>query len=188
MSSFPTPGVSKGRPISLAANVVGTKPAVAGIEILEHGGPFGLRCTEFKFTNCNMTLVDNGATGSGSVQLYDLPNCLYKHEMTHVDLAMTCPGFTDAGLVAAVGAQAAGADGTLTANEVLFAPSTAAAMSAGVGTAKVKSATANVFVIDGTSSATDLFFNLATANDPVGNKTITLNGSILFFWINGGDS
>lgn len=187
MSSFPTPGIGKGRPPALSANKVGAKEAVAGLEVIEHGGPYGMRHTELRLTNVAVTLVDNGTTGSGGLKLYTASEGVIEVFGAVADLTYASGSFTDAGLVSSMGTVTAAADGTLTSTEADIIQSTASAMSGGAGTNKmVRTGAPGKFV--GTSTPMAWFLNMASANDPVGNKTIIVSGTILVHWMNYGDN
>lgn len=180
-----SPAVSAGRPNVACAEV--TAGTAGGIEaVREYGLGTPYRQLLVKLTNTPITLTDNGATGSGGVKILDFPDGVIKFDGAICDLTITGPGsFTDAGLVGSIGTVTAAADGTLTSTEANIMPSTSCAMTSGAATLQGKP-TASAWV-DGSSTAADVYLNLASANDPVGNKSITVSGYVLLSFVNLGD-
>lgn len=180
-----TPTMGLGRPAQ--CNDVGSSPS--GLITVEEFGPPGssIRQTKFTFNSATFTLTDNGATGSGGLQVYDFPrgNITVLNAVSRLTYSIS-GSLTDAGLVSSVGSAVAAADGTLTSTEADIIASTATASTAGAATFNGRLSAAAF--LNGTSTAADLYLNAASANDPVGNKTVTVTGWLIVTWINGGDN
>jgi len=180
-----TPTMGLGRPIQ--CNDVGSGPA--SLVTVEEYSPPGipLRQTKFTFNSATLTFNDNGTTGSGGLQVYDFPkgNITVLNAVSKLTYSIS-GSLTDAGLVSSVGSVTAAADGTLTSTEADIIASTATASTSGAATFSGRLSAAAF--LNGTSTAADLFLNLASANDPVGAKTVTVTGWLIVTWINGGDN
>lgn len=180
-----TPSVQIERSNSLNLDKVGTIPAFSGLSVEETGEGI-VRQAVLTFTNFTVSLVDNGATGSGGRKIYDFPAGQVCILGGVADLTATSDLTTDAGLVFSSGTVTAAADGTLTSTEANIIASTAAPLALGAATPK-GIAPGTLAFIDGTAVSAAAFINFASANDPVGNKTLTLNGKLAISWLNLGD-
>lgn len=184
MPYLKTPASTADRPY--VANTVGTPANVPGLTVKEFGfGPD--RQTLFIFTSVAITITDNGATGSVGTKLYDYPKGLIDTAGAVSKLTYAYTSATDANLVSGVGSVTAAADGTLASTEQDLIPSTATAIASSVGTFSGKTVTRPTTLLDGTSTAKSIFFNLATSSDPGASAVITVNGWLLVKWANLGD-
>jgi hypothetical protein len=143
-----------------------------------------MRQTLLVFNSTVLTLTDNGANGSGSIQLLDFPKGNINLFNVVGNLTYTLAAFVNAGLVSSIGTATAAADATLTSTEADVIASTATAMNV---TATFAPRLGTMAILNGTGTATDMFLNVATANDPVGNKALAVTGWLLVTWAHGGD-
>jgi len=197
--AHPTPGISYERPESMSANQVGTVVAKSGLTHEEYGSHI-LRQTLFKFTNMSITITD--ALAYASQQLYDFPlgrihvlACVASITLTTTSaIASTL----NSGVAVAWGLGSAAASSTTLATTMMnFAPGSGESVNTLTSstTINVASAQDNAFlaatnaaqiaaVVDGTSTAADLFLNLAvpTATDIDADATVAVNGRALITW------
>jgi hypothetical protein len=146
-----------------------------------------------------ITVADDAGTAQyGGVKIYDFPAGVIYFLGAIVDCTITMGAtgtFIDAWSgVFALGSATAGTGSTLTSTEATFLKSVAiGAATAKVGTAQGMNVATQVTEsgaswYDGHSTAADLYFNLAIADDAshtAGTGTIT--GSVDFIWANLGD-
>lgn len=153
----------------------------------------GVLKTVITLSGRSITMTDAGAAGShGSVQLYDFPQCNLSFLGATCNLTLTAGvgGISDtAAVVVGVGTVTLATDNaTLTGTEADLVPSTAATLTAGVGSGKGKSLTAGAAVFDGTTTAKDAWLNIAVPDaDSSANDTITVSGTVTLVWANLGD-
>jgi hypothetical protein len=202
MAIVPTPSIRIDRPS--ANNTVGTVVALAGLTVEEAG--FGaMRQTTLTFSNVSLTLTD--ALAYLGTKIYDFPE-----GRIHVFDCTASLTFTTASAIATtlnsgvtvqwgIGSATASATTLATTMQnfmpgsgetpktftssttINVAPATATGILAAVSAAQLAAK------IDGTSTAADVFLNLAvgTGTDIDGDATILVNGTILLTWVNGGD-
>lgn len=141
-------------------------------------------------TACPLTLTKNGtSTGGGGVKIYTFPVGLIQPVGGTTNLAIAAAG--DKSFLASVGSAAADTGGTLSSTEISFLPSTAATTSSGVGTCKMKSTSTTPTpggVLDGTSTAVDVYLNACLNADATGVEALTFTGTITLTVINHGDN
>jgi len=188
---MPSPGYVQDRPSVLGLDEVGSAPAVAGLVVKTEAGPGPVRQTQFTLTSVPVTVTRTGATNaSGSVQLYDLPQGLINVLGVCGSLAVTGFGTGSVAIVYSVGSVAAAADATLTSTEADVHASTASsALTSGAGTLTYKGGSIAVSgngILDGTSTAKDLYLNFASGNDIVAGGTAYLTGTLVVTWMNYG--
>jgi hypothetical protein len=141
-------------------------------------------------TNCPVTLVKNGtSSGGGGTKVYTFPVGLIQPVGGTTNLAIAAAG--DKSFLGSVGSAAAGTDGSLTSTEISFLPSTAATTTSGAGTCKAKSSSTTPTpgaVLDGTSTAVDVYLNACLNADATGVEALTFTGTITLTVINHGDN
>jgi len=141
-------------------------------------------------TNLPVTLVKNGtSTGGGGTKIYTFPVGLIQPVGGTTNLAIAAAG--DKSFLASVGSAAADTGGTLSSTEISFLPSTAATTTSGAGTCKAKSSSTTPTpgaVLDGTSSAVDVYLNACLNADATGVEALTFSGTITLTVINHGDN
>lgn len=141
-------------------------------------------------TACPVTLVKNGtSTGGGGTKIYTFPVGLIQPVGGTTNLTIAAAG--DKSFLASVGSAAAGTDGTLTSTEISFLPQTAATTTSGAGTCKAKSTSTTPTpgaVLDGTSTAVDVYLNACLNADATGVEALTFTGTITLTVINHGDN
>ena len=182
-----TPTMGLGRPIQ--CNDVGTGPASL-VTVEEFGPPGGaIRQTKFTFNSATFTLTrTSGAIASGGIQFYDLPkgNINILNATAKITYSIAGAG-SYSNLVSAVGSAVADtANGTLTSTEADVIASTATASTSGAATFTGRLSSAPV--LNGTSTASDLYLNMATSDDVTSSRVVTVTGWIIVTWINGGDN
>ena len=154
----------------------------------------GMLKTVVTLSGRSVTMTDATTAGShGSIQLYDFPagNLFFLGATCDLTLTAGVGGITDtAAVVVGVGTATLATDNaTLTGTEADLVPSTAATLTAGVGTGKGKSLTAGAVVFDGTSTAKDAWLNIAVPDaGSTANDTITVSGTVTLVWANLGDN
>lgn len=144
----------------------------------------------FTFTNFVVTLVKNGtSTGGGGTKFFDAIEGLILPYGGSSNLSHSAGG--DGSFLMSVGTTQADTGGTLSSTEANILPSTAATVSSGVGTCKMKS-TSSVPTpgapLDGTATAVDFYLNAAINADATGKETITVNGTITLLLAHCGDN
>jgi hypothetical protein len=144
----------------------------------------------FTVTALPVTLVKNGtSSGGGGTKIYTFPVGLIQPVGGTTNLTIAAAG--DASFLGSVGSAAAGTDGSLTGTEISFLPSTAATTTSGAGTCKAKSSSTTPTpgaVLDGTSTAIDVYLNSALNADATGIEALTFSGTITLTVINHGDN
>lgn len=154
----------------------------------------GLRKTVLTLTNLSVTMTDATTSGChGTQKLYDFPagNILFLGATCDLTILAGSGGIGDtASAVVGVGTAAVGTNNaTLAGTEQDLIPSTAATLTAGLGSAKGKSLTAGVAVFDGTGTAIDAILNIAVPDaNSSANDTFTVNGTVTLTWVNLGDN
>lgn len=143
-----------------------------------------LHHTRLSLDALSVTMADVAGTGSsGGTKIYDFPAGAIKMVGAIANLKVTAGsgGIADA----FDGDFALGS--TVTEDDIL--PTTAMPQAAaGVTTAKGQSTAAEEIVLDGTTTAVDLYLNaLVDDADSSGNDTLSFTGTIDLFWINLGD-
>lgn len=178
-----------------AGSVTGTSTA-AGVTVTE-GGAGPLHYTVITCVNTPVVLTDvTGTCAYGSVEAYAMPqgNIVYVGATTNLALTKTSTGVSatwdgDFG----VGTAPAEGDASLSATEQNLLPTTATPQAvAGVSSAKGESTASEHIVIDGTGTASKIYFN-ALVDDADHDVTtaacnLVLNGTITIIWINTGDN
>lgn len=168
---------------------IGAK-AGANVTVVEQSAP--PHKTILTLTAQSITMTDAASAGChGSQKLYDFPagNIVFLGAITDLAIAAGSGGIGDtAAVIGSLGTAAVGTDnGTLTSTEANIVPSTAATLTAGVGSIKGESTTLTAF--DGTATAIDAYLNLAVPDaGSSASDTITVTGTVTLFWINLGDN
>lgn len=141
-------------------------------------------------TGLPVTLTKNGtSSGGGGTKIYTLPVGLIQPVGGTSNLTIAAAG--DASFLASVGSAGADTGGTLSSTEISFLPSTAATTSSGAGTCKMKSTSTTPTpggVLDGTSTAIDVYLNACLNADATGLEALTFSGTITLTIINHGDN
>jgi len=170
--------------------------AGTGVVAVEQGiGP--MHRTVLTLTDTPIVLSDAaGVVAYGGTKIYDFPGGLIMWHGAIIDLTVTksSAGVNDDwdGDVA-LGVQAAGSDGTLTAGEAVLVPSTATPQaSSGETTAKALSTSTEMGTAgDGTATPLDVYLNFLVddADHDVGTTPCNLiaNGTIVLTWTYIGD-
>lgn len=166
-------------------------PAGSGVSVKEYGTGNGFVKLVFTLVNAAVTLVKNGtSTGGGGLKIYDFPAGMILPLLVSSNLTVANAG-GDGSFLASLGTAAADSGGTLTSTEADIAPSTAATVTSGVGTCKMKS-TVSVPTpgspLDGTGTAKDLYLNAALNADATGKETLTFSGTITVQCLIGDDN
>jgi hypothetical protein len=149
-----------------------------------------LHRTVLTLADVTIAMTDHGAAGChGSLKVYDFPAGLIQILgcVQNLTTKAGVGGIADgAALIGSMGSDAAGVDNaTLTVAEANVVPSTAGTLIAGAGTLKGKTTAALMAagVFDGTSTALDLYLNLAVPDaDSSADDTLTINGTITLTW------
>lgn len=159
------------------------------VKVREEGNGI-LHRTVFTLASLLVTLVKNGtSTGGGGTKIYDFPEGLILPLVVSSNLTVTNAG--DGSFLASLGTAVAGTDGSLSSTEANFAPSTAATVSSGTGTCKMKSTSSSPTPgspLDGTGTAIDLYLNAALNANATGKESLYVSGTIEVVWIGGGDN
>ncbi len=144
----------------------------------------------FTLSALPVTLVKNGtSTGGGGTKIFTFPVGLIQPVGGTTNLTIAAAG--DKSFLASVGSAAADTGGTLASTEISFLPSTAATTSSGAGTCKMKSTSTTPTpggVLDGTSTAVDVYLNSCLNADATGVEALTFSGTITLTVINHGDN
>lgn len=178
------------------ATAVGAINAATGLSCTVGYDPgTGLFRLDFTLTAVSITVTDAAGSGSsGSLKIFDFVQssvvalaCRQNYTAFAEGGALT-GGAGDAAFVMGLGSVAADAgDGALTGTEVDFGAVTGTiTLSGGTGTGTKHSATAAI--LDGTSTATDLYLNWSgTAATIDANSTISVTGTITVIGVMAGD-
>jgi hypothetical protein len=145
-----------------------------------------------RFVNMPVTFTRSSSSlAVGNVTLATFPKGLdYILGGTLRITSITADGasLTSANMVISVGTVANTADATLDSTEANIIPSTAAAMTASsVGVLQARTTTV-VGLLNGTSTANAIIFNVATSNDITSSRTLTVNGHLLLTATSLGDT
>ena len=168
------------------ATAVGAINAATGLACAIEYGPAGLFRLTFTMTALSLTVTDAGGSGSSaSLKIFDFVQAGVRILGSRQDYTAFAEGAAltgaagDAAFVMALGSVAANAgDGALTGTEVDIAAATATiTLSGGTGTGgKFEASTT---VLDGTSTAVDVYLNWSgTAATIDANSTISVTGTI----------
>lgn len=147
----------------------------------------------FTLTALSITMTDADTAGChGGHKVYDFPAGLIRILGATMDLTTTAGagGIGDtAALIGSLGSVAVATDNAaLTSTEADVIPSTAGTLTAGAGTLKGKATISQDITLDGTSTAADLYLNLAVpAADSTANDTVAVSGTITILWASLGD-
>jgi len=168
---------------------------VTGLTVKEHGRGI-VRYTQFSFSSTPVTLADEaGVVAYGGLKIYDFPAgaILFLGATSDVDLTKSSAGVNDDwDGDFGVGTVTASNNATLATTEQTVIPTTATPQaSSGATTANGQSTATENAVVDGTSTALDLYYNLLV-DDADHDVTSTacnliLNGTLNVAWINLGD-
>lgn len=173
----------------LANSVRGGTPA-GGAVIRNEVRAGNLVTTTLYLNAVGVTLTKNGTTsGGGGTKIYDFPEGLILPLGATSNL--TVAGTGTKSMLASLGTVAAGTDGSLTSTEANFAPSTAASLTSGAGTCKMKSTASAPTAgapLDGSATAIDMYLNSCLNADATGSEALTYTGTITFVWVYLGDS
>lgn len=194
-----TPSQYIGRPSGIAQ--VGTAGTTGGISVSEAGGDGPIRQTVITLTNVPMAI--SNTTSGGGVKVYDFP-------AGYIAIlgATGNPVWTTTSAIAGtLNASKTGnwglgtvvqANATLATTEINVLPGTGVTPIAMVSSATINvagTATAGALSgttvprFDGTSTAVDLYLNLAFATDADldADATVTVSGTLTVTWLNVGD-
>lgn len=177
-----TPASRKERQ-STANRVGAIASAAAAYTTVEECGVGALRSTKLTFTALPITMTDNGANGSGGIQVYDFPEGAIQILGSTCKITGAYATATDANVIASVGTATAAADATLTSTEANIIASTAAAVATSACSFSAVSAAPGA-PIDGRTTPASVFVNIATSTDPTGNKAMTFTGTLVIQWSN----
>lgn len=158
-----------------------------GVSVSEKSG---LHKTVLTLDAYSLTLTKNGTSSAGGgAKIYDFPAGLIKVIGATSNLDVSNAG-GDGSFLMSLGSVAADTGGTLTGTEADITPSTAATVTSGVGTCKMKSSgtVPAAAPFDGTTTALDLILNAALNADATGKETLVINGTITVVWVNLGDN
>jgi len=155
---------------------------------------YGFQKSIIKFVNTPIVMADEaGVVAYGGLKIFDFPAGSLVIQGATADIAVTK---SSAGIIAtfdgdfALGTAAAANDATLTSTEANIIPSTATPQAvSGATTAKGRSTAA--LLLDGTTTAADLYINFLV-DDADHDVTTTpanliLNGTVTVLWANMGD-
>lgn len=202
MSTFPTPTIRRDRPTG--SKQAGTVVAASGLTCTEFGfGPF--RCTEFVFDSFAITITD--ALAYVGTKIYDFPvgviHVLDASGAFTLTTTSAIASTLNSGVVVNWGVGSATASAATLANAMIdmlpgdsatlpaFASSTTIDVASATDIDYLKHATAQnaAAIFNGTSTATDVYFNLGvpTATDIDADATVELDGTLTLFWVNIGD-
>lgn len=148
--------------------------------------------TILTLTSVAVTMTDEaGVVAYGGVKLYDLPEGAILFGGAVADLDITASGGINANFDGdfGVGTVTASNNATLATTEQNIIPTTATPQAvSSVTTANGKSTATENAVVDGTSTALDVYLNfLVDDADQNGGGTITVTGTISILWCNLGD-
>lgn len=169
--------------------------AGTGVSSTEYGIG-AIRKTVFTFTNAQVTMVDEaGVVAYGGLKIYDMPAgaIMFHGCVSDLDLTLTAAGINadwdgDFG----IGTVTASNNNSLATTEQNILPTTATPQASGSATtANGQSTATENAVVDGTSTAVDVYFNIlvddADHDITTTPTNIILNGTITLFWTNLGD-
>lgn len=186
MTTTQTPTQTRRRPDSVAT-VATIASAASAYATIENAGIGPLRQAVVTVTALPISCADNGASGtSGSVQLLDFPAGLVNILGCVPNLTYASEVATDANFLSAIGSVAAAADASLTSTEANIVPSTATAIASSAATFAAVNTTASI-LLDGTSTAADVYLNVASSTNPSAAYGITATGTITITYIVCGD-
>lgn len=169
---------------------VGAK-AGTGVTVVEYGDDV-IHKTVLTLASLSVTMTDASTNGChGTQKLYDFPAGAITVLGAFMNLTTLAGagGIADgAALVAGLGTAAVGTNNaTLTSTEQDLLSSTAGTLTAGAGTLK-KYASPITTTYDGTATAIDAILNIAVPHaDSSASDTVTVNGTVILYWINLGD-
>jgi hypothetical protein len=192
-----------GDPATNSAGTALTAPATAGAGVIAGSGAAVAEYntgiahkTVFTFTNSALALADEaGVVAYVGSKIYDMPAgaILFLGATSDLDLTKSSAGVNadwdgDVG----VGTVTASNNATLASTEQNIIPTTATPQAvAGVTTANAQSTATENAVINGTSTAADVYLNLLVDDadhDVTGTPcNLIANGTITIYWINLGD-
>lgn len=161
----------------------------AGVSVVQYvqGAFFTL---DFTLTAAAVTLVLNGTSTAGggtSIFTFNAGGVCPAGGSSN----LTCANAGDGSFLASVGSAAAGTDGTLTTTEISFLPSTAATVSSGVGTCKMKSTSTTPTPgarLAGESTPVQIYLNTCLNADGTGKTAMTYSGTLRIVGIFDGDN
>lgn len=167
----------------------GTVETVSGLTVEELGNGINHK-TILSFSAVSLAMTDaSSAQSSGSQKIYTFPQALVSIQAAVISINATKSGSgistTFAGLVS-LGTAAAAADATLTGTEANVVPSTVTA-AATAGVSAVNAVNTAAATLNGAASALALYYNqLINDADSSASGTLSLTGTIVLHWINGG--
>lgn len=135
--------------------------------------------TVLTVTNLAISTTDDGANGSfGGTKIYDMPaGALWVLARTNLTATVAAGIGATATLKHSVGTVVAATNDTLDSTKANIIASTNTTLSGSAGT--VKGLTATPLIIDGTSSAVDIYLNFGVADaGATANSTVTVSGTI----------
>jgi len=169
--------------------------AGTGVSSREYGIG-AIRKTVFTFTDAEVTMADEaGVVAYGGLKIYDMPAgaILFFGATADLDVTLTAAGINadwdgDFG----IGTVTASNNATLATTEQNILPTTATPQASGSATtANGQSTATENAVIDGTSTAVDVYVNFLVDDadhDITSTPTnLVLNGTVTILWVNLGD-
>jgi len=164
----------------------------AGVTVTELGDGI-VHKTYFSIAALSISVTDSAGVngGQGSQKIYDFPAGAIQVLGASYNLSTLAGagGIADgAALIGALGTTAAAADNsTLTTTEADFIASTTGTLVGGAGDLK-KYGSLVAAAFDGTTTAVDLYLNLAVPDaDISASDTVEINSTIEVYWVNLGD-
>lgn len=202
--NVPTPAYASDRRPTI--DTVGTVVAKQGLSVKEYGGRGVVRQTVFTFNAMPMTIAKNTNSPYGSQKIYDFPQGRLKIHDAILNIALTTTSVIlstlngDKDVSVGVGTAAA-SDKTLATTMMDLVPgsgetvvtvksSSVINVEAAIGCKKLAAVSAAQLaaILDGTATAKDLYLNLACGTDADcdADATVTVRGSLVINWSNGG--
>lgn len=186
------------RPLPRGLDDTGAKVNLSGLDVKTHAIGGGYFKTVFTFTAFALTLTNTtGSTGHQGVKIYDFPR-----GKIHFKAAVSYLAFTTTSVLASTlnsGTSVQYGFGTVTSSATTLA-TTMINVLAGTGqtvptftssstinvasTAVTHHTLANPIPIDGSTTALDLYFNLAAASGLSATATLTVTGTLVIEWSN----
>lgn len=197
MTTFASPSIRRDRPVNI--DQVGAVNPGSGLTVTEYSfGPW--RCTQFTFAAFEITIPD--ATAYVGTKIYDFPTGLIRiHDASGyftLTTTSTIASTLNSGVTVNWGFGSATASNVTLATTMIdvlpgsggtlpaFTSSTTIDVASAADFDYLKHATAQnaAAILDGSSTAIDLYFNLAvpTATDIDADATVELNGIGYVFW------
>lgn len=189
MNTFPTDSIRRDRPAD--ADQVGTFNSASGVSYKSYGIGL-LKTLEFTFDSYALTMTDEaGVVLYGGIKLWDFPEGAVQFMNAIADLDITGSGGINADFDGdfGVGTVTASNNATLASTEQNILPTTATPQaSGGVTTANGQSTITQAgIVIDGTTTAADLYLNFLVDDADHDGGVLTISGTLKVTFMMMGD-